>query len=103
MLLLHGWGREAANCFQDLAYHACRFGLFCSLFSAGDTDATTGQWDFTFFFKIKKCTGVFRTLDAYMDIIIRVQGSSMSDSTAKYLRLPKYILQHMASYAKKTR
>ena len=102
MLLLQGWGspgREAANCFQDLAYHACRFGLFCSLFSAGDTAATTGQWGFYFFFN-KKCTGVFRTLDAYMDIIIRVQGSSMSDSTAKSLRLPKYI-QHMASYEKK--
>jgi len=101
-LLLQGWGspgREAANCFQDLAYHACRFGLFCSLFSAGDTAATTGQWGFYFFFN-KKCTGVFRTLDAYMDIIIRVQGSSMSDSTAKSLRLPKYI-QHMASYEKK--
>ena len=53
-----------------------------------------------YFFFIKKCTGVFRTLDAYMDIIIRVQGSSMSDSTAKSLRLPKYI-QHMASYEKK--
>jgi hypothetical protein len=65
MLLLHGWGSPAGNCFQDLAYHACRFELFCSLFSAGDTGtaAMTGQWDFTFFFNKKIflfCNSIFQ-------------------------------------------